>query len=173
MKKSLLIIVLLFSLSLQSQNLIFVGNNSYKATIPWYFKGNGDQFKYYANDATIQVGRKGQTYIFSISTKVYNASFGIKGSVRIYLNDGSTLVLSKILSKDFSDQMSTVIFQLTPSDILKLKKSDINTVRFNSGLQSQLEGSTASNSWFEIINPRSPNVVREINWTTSSDISQL
>jgi hypothetical protein len=173
MKKSLLILVFLFSLSLQSQNLIFVGNNSYKATKPWFFKGNGDQFKYYANDATIQVGRKGQSYILSISTKVYNASFGIKGTVRVYLDDGSTIVLSKTFSKDYSDQYSTVIFQFSMSDISKLKKSDINTIRFNSGLSGQLEGTTASNRWFEIIDPYSPNVVREINWTTANDISQL
>ena len=88
MKNSLLILVFLFGLSLYSQNLIFVGNNSYKATKPWYFKGNGDQFKYYANDATIQVGKKGQSYILSISTKVYDATSGIKGTIRVYLNDG-------------------------------------------------------------------------------------
>lgn len=170
MKNYILLLLTLAGFSTQAQDLIFIGDRAYKATPNWYFEGNGDQFKYYANNATIQVGKKGQSYIFSISTKVIMAKFSIKGAIRIYLDNATTIVLSKILSKDFSDDYSTVIYELSSSDLSKLKQSNINTIRFNSGLSGQLEGSTVSNRWDS--NP-DPIYYEVMHWDTSGDINDL
>jgi hypothetical protein len=166
----ILSISFLLGLECSAQNLIFVGNNAYKATQTWYFEGNGGQFEYYAKDATIKIGRNGQTGLFSISTKVYNASFGIKGSIRIYLDNATSIVLSKPIAKDFSDQYYTVIYLISSLDLIKLKESDINTIRFDSGLAGDLKGSTVSNRWDS--NPDEM-IYEKKHWATSLGITEL
>ena len=153
-----------------SQNLFFIGDKSYKASRNWFFEGNGSQFDYYGKDATIQIAKNGSNGFFIISTRSYNSTSGIKGSIRIYLDDASTIVLSKVASKYYVDSYSTVAYILTSIEINKLASSNINTIRFNTGFSGDLKGSTVSNKYDN--NP-DPMVYDTIHWDTSSEILKL
>lgn len=170
MKTNLLVLLTLLCFTCQSQNLIFVGNKSYQATQKWFMDGNGDQFEYYANSATIQVGKNGNFGVFSISTNVYNRANGIKGSSRIYLNDGSTILLSKILATDFADSYYTILYEISTINLTKLKNSNINSIRFNSGYTNDLKGTTVSNRHSQPIDSYR---FEEINWKTADDVRSL
>lgn len=153
-----------------SQNMIFIGDNSYPSTQAWYFEGNGSQFQYYANAATIQIGKKGTNGIFLISTTCYSSASGISGSINIYLNDGSRITLSSVIAKDFVDGESKVIYSISAENIKKLIKSDIQTIRFNTKSGSSLEGHTVSNK--HDIN-HDPMIYEEGRWETSKEIKSL
>ena len=171
MKKITIIgLLLLFFNNAIAQELIFVGDKAYQATQRWFFNGNGGQFEVYANDATLQIGKNGTTGIFSISTKIFDSASGIKGSIRIYLDNAETIVLSTPIGRDFVDGYYTVIFSIPTSTLSKLKTSNINTVRFNTGYAGQLKGSTASNEWDS--NP-DPIVYHKKIWKTAEEITQL
>lgn len=171
MKKIVCLLIFnLFSYKSIGQNLIFVGDKAYKATQRWFFEGNGGQFEIYANDAVLQVGRSSNSGIFSISTKVFDSASGIKGSIRIYLDNAETIILSTPIARDFVDEFYTVIYSIPLIELNKLKNSNINTVRFNTGYSGQLKGSTASNKW-----DSNPDVIiyHEKKWETAYEISML
>ena len=171
MKKVILLVTLLCIFkNVFTQTLFFIGDKSYKATRTWFFEGNGSQFEYYGKDASIQIAKSGSTGLFVISTRSYNAASGIKGSIRVYLDDASTIVLSKLASKDYVDQYSTVAYILSSNDLNKLMSSNINTIRFNTGFSGDLKGSTVSNRYDD--NP-DPIIYNEVHWNTSSEIMKL
>lgn len=163
-------ILLSTSISLYSQELIFIGDNAYPATKNWIFEGNGSQFQFYAKDATIQIGKKNSSGILLVSTLCYSAASGIKGSLYIYLNDGTRITLSTILARDFVDGYSNVIYHLSPDNIAKLTKTDIKVIRFNTGSGNTLEGHTVENK--HDANP-DPIIYLEEKWSTASEIKKL
>ena len=171
MKISTLILLLLTSVcKLFSQNIIFIGDNSYPATQTWFFEGNGSQFQYYAKDASIQVGRKGTTGVLLISTLCYSAASGIKGSINIYLSNGDRVTLSTVIAKDFVDSYSNVIYNLSSENITKLMQNDIQVIRFNTASGGSLEGHTIDNKYDS--NP-DPIVNKQEKWNTAADIKEL
>jgi hypothetical protein len=170
MKINSFLLAIMIVFNCKGQNLVFVGDKSYQATQKWYFDGNGDKLKNYVNSATIQIGKKGQSGIFSISLEAFNSSSGIKGAIRIYLDNSTTIVLEKVLAKDYSDGLSTVIYEISAINLLKLKQSNINTIRLNSGITGFIEGTTVSNKWDSDPNPI---IYDEFHWNTASEISIL
>jgi hypothetical protein len=175
MFKTITLYLLLFSLNFYCQNTIFIGNSSYEGTKRMFFSSDGDQFDFSKKDATIQFGKKGENYILYISTKVFNASESLTGSIQLYLSDGSTLKLSKKINKDYVNQTSVAIFSISISEIKKLKNSDIVNIRFNTAIQyGDMEGHSVSNYIYRQEPSRNGGYhYAKETWYTSQEINKL
>lgn len=148
-------IFLLLTTCTFSQNTIFIGSKSYDATNSWTYEGSYQRYAAVQQvNASIQVGKKGKSGLFSISVNADNSSSGIKGSIRIYLDNSKTILLSKVLAKDYVDNESVVIYEISETDCQKLKESNIKAVRFNLGYTGQVKGYTVNNIYNADPDPR-------------------
>ncbi len=108
-----------------SQNVFFIGSKSYPCTMSMRFQV-GDN---YSNQAiNCIVAKNGNNGFFVISKET--AGSIIKGNATLYLDDGSVITLIDRGKRDYVDNTSTTIYNLTSTEIEKLKNSTINTVRF-------------------------------------------
>ena len=126
LKHLLTITVLTLTLhcGLNAQNLFFIGDKSYPSTGSFELKLN-DSF----DNLKCIIAKNGVTGFFVISKSTMTGSV-VKGNVIIYLDDGSVITLLDRGKRDYVDGTSTNVYSLTAAEIIKLKNSIINTVRF-------------------------------------------
>jgi hypothetical protein len=124
MKNLFFALVLIFPLVSFSQNYIYIGTNRYKATNNWecYIDGGYPEF----GGATLSVAKNGSGGFFIVSVDTHHP---LKGAVYIYLKNGEVIKCLDTKNKDQHDGYSIGIYNLTASEIEKLKKSDIESVR--------------------------------------------
>lgn len=145
MKKVLALTLLntLVILTCSSQNYIYKGNNKYKSTSSWNFKINGN---FWANEVELCVAKHkdGGYLMMSIGVPFNHISF--KGTVTLFLNDGSFIKCLDRGIDDHVDNKSVALFNLTLSEIESLKENIITKVRFSLiGLGEGIETFTADN----------------------------
>ena len=152
----LIIFCLALEYNLSAQNLFFIGSKSYPSTGSFDLLIKTD----YGEEETLGclIAKNISTGFFVISRKTMTGSV-IKGNAVIYLDDGSVITLLDKGRRDYVDGTSTNVYTLTAAEIIKLKNSIINTVRFSikcpqePHCYSSEDGNfTASNSEMRIFN---------------------
>ena len=135
MKTRLIItlIGLLFHLNGNAQNYIYKGNEQFEATNTWSFILNGH---YWSTDPTIVVARHSNGGYLMLSIEVPFESHFIKGNLTIILEDGSMINCVDRNFRDYVDNTSTNLYNLTLDEIEKMKNSRISKVRFNICVQN-------------------------------------
>ena len=141
--KNILIVLtatLLFTLTVNGQNLFFIGENSYPCTETMTLKSNSDD----ADDLNILLAKDGNTGLFAVSTESYfGAIFSEK--LIIYLDDGTVITCNDRKASDYVDERAKAVYPLTGYQLNKLKNSNIHTVRYtletrsDQGLLSDME----------------------------------
>lgn len=123
------IFILLISLSIQSQNYIYHGDEQFKSTETWSFKMNAT---YWTGNPELTVAKKddGSGYLM-ISIDVPFKSTYIGDTVFLFLEDGSTIKCTDKGIRDYVDDQSIVIYNLTKDEIGSLKSKIIAKIRFS------------------------------------------
>ena len=128
MKKLIIILTatVFITLTAKGQNLFLIGENSYPCTKPLELKSNSPN----GNDLTILFAKDGTTGgLFAVSTKSeYQGR--LYGKLIIYLDDGTVITFNDSESSDRVDELAKAVYSLTNKDLIKMKNSNINTVRY-------------------------------------------
>ena len=135
MKTRLIItlIGILFHLNINAQNYIYKGSEQFEATNTWSFILNGH---YWSTDPTIVVARHSNGGYLMLSIEVPFESHFIKGNLTIILEDGNMINCVDRNFRDYVDNTSTNLYNLTLDEIEKMKNSRISKVRFNICVQN-------------------------------------
>jgi hypothetical protein len=124
MKILYIIPLLLFCNISFTQNSIYIGTKTYRATQEWQFTiENG--FPEIGN-ATITFAKNGTNGFLMISVDTHHP---LKGNVMIYLDNGAAILCNDTKMKDMHDGLTIGIYNLTSSEIVKMKNSNISSIR--------------------------------------------
>lgn len=130
MKKQLLftILSLLLYITANGQNYIYRGENQYESTNTWEFRLNAH---YWTSNPEITIAKNKTGGYLMISIAVPFNKDSIKGNLTIILDDGTIIKCIDKGIKDYVDNTSTKLYNLTMAEIEKMKISKINKIRFN------------------------------------------
>jgi len=129
MKRLLFLLVLLIAYSLPTiaQNFVFMGENSYPSTEVFTLKSNSD--KENVSDLQLAFAKEGDKALIVVSSKLTDA-VKIAGKLIIYLEDGTVISCVDRGINDNVDDIAKTAYYLTKSELTKLTRSNINTIRF-------------------------------------------
>lgn len=161
----------LFYVNTNAQNYIYKGSEQFEATNTWSFMLNGH---YWSTDPTIVVAKHSNGGYLMLSIEVPFKSHFIKGNLTIILEDGNMINCVDRNVRDYVDNTSTNLYNLTLDEIEKMKNSRISKVRFNIceqnyRMKDEIKPFTASNE-----NDKFNSDVDEIDYyETDLEISNL
>ena len=92
---------------------------------------NSDEF--YINDLNVLFAKDEKTPLLVVSTETIDVL--IRGKLIIYLDNGTVLTLTEKGNYDYVDKIASTVFYLTNEELNKMKKSNINTVRYSLELE--------------------------------------
>lgn len=129
MKRILILVILAitFTIDTNGQNLVFIGENSFPSTETFTLPSNSDN--YFINDLNLVFAKDGEKGLFVVSSKLVS-TVRISGKLIIYLNDGTVITCIDKGINDNVDDIATSAYNLTNEELEKMKKSNINTVRY-------------------------------------------
>lgn len=110
------------------QNLFFVGKRSYPCTETFTLKSDMDSS---GPDLDVLIAKTPETAMIVASTKVSGGGVRIKGTILIYLDDGTVISCIDRDKFDYVNNEVTTIYYLTDAEIDKIKDSNIHTIRFS------------------------------------------
>ncbi|WP_298894575.1 hypothetical protein [uncultured Psychroserpens sp.] len=124
--RQILTVFLLFTtINLSGQDLFFIGEKSYPCTETIVLISNKED----SDDLKILFAKDDSSKYVAVFTKPkLNSDF--TGKLIIYLDDGTVIACENLIESDFVDDIAKAVFVLNEKDLSKLKKSNINTVRF-------------------------------------------
>ncbi len=143
MNKILIILAttLLFTLTTNAQRFFFLGEKSYPSTKTFKLQSNSDDSD--IKDLNITFAKEGASFIIIVSTKTVS-TVRIKEKLIIYLEDGSVISCIDKGINDNVDDIASSAYYLTADELIKLKNSNITTIRYvlkcATCLMSPLEG---------------------------------
>ena len=129
MKRVLLIITLILACPTYTiaQNFTFIGENSYPSTERFVLQSNSDKEE--ISNLNLVFAKDGISPMIIVSSKLTDV-VKIANKLIIYLDDGTVISCTDREINDNVDDVATSAYRLTLSEISKLTKSNINTVRF-------------------------------------------
>lgn len=129
MKKYLILLTatMFFTLTGKGQNFFFIGEKSYPCTETFILESNSDDSE--VTDLKVLFGKSETLGVFIVSKKTVS-TVRISGKLIIYLDDGTVISCIDRDIKDNVDDIASSAYQLTIEELLKMKKSNIHTVRY-------------------------------------------
>lgn len=127
MRKLYIVIFIFITCNSYSQNLFFVGEKSYPSTSTFILKSNSDDFDW--RMLGVSIAKHGDNGLLVLSTSSHSVL--IKGKILVYLDDGTVISCIDRGKYDHVDNKAITIYHLTSEEISKLRKSNINTVRYS------------------------------------------
>lgn len=109
------------------QNTFFIGQKAYPCTETFTLKSNKD---FGGHDLDVLIAKNGESGMIVLSTETMTP-IRIKGNVLIYLEDGTVLTCIDRGKFDYVDDIATTIYYLTKEEIIKMKNSNISSIRFS------------------------------------------
>lgn len=130
MNKALIILVVSMFLTLigKGQNYFFISEKSYPCTETFTLQSNSDHSE--VNDLKVLFGKDGTLGVFIVSIKTV-PTVRISGKLIIYLEDGTVISCIDKAIKDNVDGIASSAYHLTNEELLKMRKSNINKVRYS------------------------------------------
>ena len=122
-----LILGLAFAVQVNAQNFAFIGENSYLSTERFELVSNSD--KEDIGNLNLVFAKDGISPLIIVSSKLTDA-VKIANKLIVYLDDGTVISCTDRGINDNVDDVATSVYRLTSSEIGKMKKSNINTVRY-------------------------------------------
>jgi hypothetical protein len=122
---SILIVILFTSLSINGQNLFFIGEKSYQCTESIALQSNAER----TGDLNVLFAKDNNNAFFVVQTKP-NMDSDFSGKLIIYLDDGTVITCNDISEFENVDASAKAVYSLTKEQLNKMKISNINTVRY-------------------------------------------
>ncbi len=129
MKRILILVILAITYTLETngQNLVFIGENSYPSTETFTLQSNSDKER--ISDLNLIFAKDGTKKLLVVSSKLVS-TVRISGKLIIYLDDGTVITCIDRGVKDNVDDIASSAYYLTNEELAKMKKSNINTIRY-------------------------------------------
>lgn len=129
MKEQLILLVLsiMISITTKGQNFVFIGESSYPSTEQYSLESNSD--KENINDLKLVFAKEGPNALIVVSSKLTDV-VKIAEKIIIYLDDGTVISCVDRGLNDNVDDIAITAYYLTTSELSKLKRSNINTIRY-------------------------------------------
>ena len=145
MRKSLIIIitVLFTNVIASGQNLFLIGEKSYLSTKAITLESNAQ----YQSDLDVFLAKDGVSGLIAISRQS-ELWEGFTGKLIIYLVDGNVITCGQSAAREKVDDVAKAVFALTSDQLIKLKTSNIHTVKY-SMYRGETENFSASNKGME------------------------
>ncbi len=121
----LLTTAIFFTLSANAQRFFFIGEKSYPCTETIALQSNHDG----RSNLDVALAKDGTTGVIIVSTKTASTVL-IREKLFIYLDDGTVISCIDRGNNDQVDFISTTVYYLTDGDLIKMKKSNINTLKY-------------------------------------------
>lgn len=122
---TILIVILFTTLTVNGQNLFFIGEKSYPCTESIALQSNKND----RADLNVLFAKDNNKAYFVVETKPsLNSDFS--GKLIIYLDDGTVITCNDISESDYVDDIAKAVYSLTKEQLGKMKRSNINTVRY-------------------------------------------
>ena len=120
-----LFFLLLFPTLGFSQNIVFIGENSYSSTDTYEFMND-------ENPVFVSFLKSNEGILISLKQKDYleHENPRIDGKIMVYLDNGKVLKINAPTVVDFVDSKMNSIYLLSKEDIDNVKVSNINSIRF-------------------------------------------
>ena len=123
--KKIIILLIFIPLISFSQNLTFIGENSYQSSEEFDFDNwENDLFVTFLKD-----NDKIMVMLKTLDVLDYKNP-SINGKMLVYLDDGKVLSVSKPTYRDYVDNFCISIYPLTKSDVDAIINSNINSIRY-------------------------------------------
>ena len=123
---SIIILVLNFSTT-NAQNLFLIGSKTYKSSETFKMKSKS----YGGHDLDVLIAKDSENGLLVLTTDADPiAGVRIKGDAIIYLDDGTVVTCKDRNKFDHVDDVVSTIYNLTKLELEKMKKSNINSIRF-------------------------------------------
>tara|TARA_B100000787_G_C16118907_1_gene261718 strand:+ start:70 stop:582 length:513 start_codon:yes stop_codon:yes gene_type:complete len=123
----LLILTIIFTIETNGQNLVFIGENSFPSTEKFTLQSNSDSD--YIGNLNIVFAKDGEKGLLVVSSKLVS-TVRISEKLIIYLDDGNVITCVDNGIKDNVDDIASSAYHLTNEELTKMKKSNINTIRY-------------------------------------------
>ena len=129
MKRILILVIfaITYAIETNGQNLVFIGENSFPSTETFTLLSNSDSD--FINDLNLVFAKDGTKGLLVVSSKLVS-TVRISGKLIIYLNDGTVITCFDKGINDNVDDIATSAYYLTNEELAKMKKNNINTVRY-------------------------------------------
>ncbi|MGM8363147.1 hypothetical protein ACSV4D_14635 [Flavobacterium sp. ARAG 55.4] len=172
MRLKILLLFLFISFVVESQEIMTLKSKNYKATTAWSFITPNYAL---SNKIQVQIARTENGGILKLSAATTNTDFILSGTVYVYLSDNSFISCTD--KGLFENSVNTLnsYFIFTAAEMNRLKKSNIESIRFNikgnsNSFSSQTGNFTAINkqSYFTTAQSGSRNT-----FETFKEIAQL
>lgn len=126
--RHLCILLLYFNcLTVIGQGFVFIGEKRFSASSTISFRGSGGFL-----DLKIQFAKKGDGSGFILLSKeTHSKHVFIGGTVWVYLDDGKILKCYDKGTRDYANDISTTIYNLTKQEIDILKETNIQSIRYS------------------------------------------
>ena len=127
LKSSLFFIILISTLAKAQQTISIKGSKPYAATEEYTFICD----KYaYTGQVNVQIGKTEKGGILKLTVSIPNDNVKISGGVYVDLVNGDAIACIDKNSKETIDGKTTSYYYFTPSEFIKIKKTDIQSIRF-------------------------------------------
>lgn len=110
-----------------AQGFTFIGEKSYPSTAGYHLNSNSD--KEDIGDLAVTFAKDSDQALIIVSSKL-TGSVKIANKLIIYLDDGSVISCSDRGINDNVDEVAVSAFYLTKGELIKLRNSNIQTIRF-------------------------------------------
>lgn len=173
MKSKILFLFLFISIVATSQEIMTVkGNKQYKATPNWNFISTNYSL---SSEVQVQIAKTENGGILKLSVATTNPKFILAGTVYVYLSDNSFISCGDKGLFENSDTTLNSYFIFTPTEMAKLRKLNISSIRFNiKGTSDNFSSQTGN---FTAINKTSFYSIKYDNnkkvFETAQEINQL
>ena len=126
MKKIIVVLIILFtSGTVKSQNLFFLGDNSYTCSDPIVLQPNSEN----GDTLNVVLAKKGTSFYIGVST-ISNTGVIFSDKLVIYLSDGTTIICVDRGINENVDRTTKALFSLTNDELNTFKNSDIHTIKY-------------------------------------------
>ncbi len=129
MNKILVILAttLFFTLTANGQRFFYIGENSYPCTKTFTLQSNSDDSD--INDLNVLFAKQSTTGLIIVSIKTVS-TVRISEKLIIYLDDGTVISCIDNGINDNVDDIASSAYYLTDAELIKMKNSNITTVRY-------------------------------------------
>lgn len=129
MRQVILFLTLAFAyvLNVNGQNFAFIGENSYPSTDTFTLQSNSDEED--IGNLNLVFAKDGATPLIIVSSKLTD-HVKIAEKLIIYLDDGTVISCADRGINDNVDDVAISAYQLSSSDLSKMKNSNLKTIRF-------------------------------------------
>lgn len=149
-KRIVVSIISLISTVVFAQETMTVQSKTYPATPTWDFICENYAL---SGNTKVQIAKTEKGGLLKLIVETTDPSFIIAGSVYVDLSDSTTIICTDKNNRETNDNQMISYYTFLPSEMSRLKKSDIQSIRFS--IKGKNDKFTSQTGHFTAINKKS------------------